>query len=450
MDYRQLDRSILGELWVSDSLWNNLKYLCDECESRFAGTPAEKLAGDYLMNKFLEYGLENVAAEPFSMPGWERGVTSLTIHLAQRDLELPCLALPGSPACHLEGEIVDVGEGSEADFKKLGEGVRGKIVLTSPSGPGRGEKYRAAVEAGATAFIFGSFQPGLLAPTGSVRQNIPAIGLAFEHYSRIQRILEGGPVFARLISETILHTATARNIVAEIPGKDQKEGWIVACGHYDGHDVAQGAQDNAAASVALLEAARLLSPLRKHLKAGIRFVLFSGEEMGLHGSYSYARAHMEELEQIRAIFNADVVGLAMPLVLQTQASPELADYFRRLPLTELDAKVNDGPKSFIMNSDHFPFSLHGIPAVWALTSFPPPGPGWMHTAADTLDKVDRRILMQSTAAITRVLLRMATDVKTLPKGHKDPATVKKLVTEAGFEKMLRYDGHWPFGDAAKE
>jgi Zn-dependent M28 family amino/carboxypeptidase len=194
----------------------------------------------------------------------------------------------------------------------------------------------------------------------------------------------------------------------------------------------------------LLEAARLLSPLRAHLKAGIRFVLFSGEELGLYGSYAYAQDHKDELDSIRLVFNVDVVGLAMPVVLQTQASPELAAYCRNLPLKDLDATVNDGPTSFIQNSDHFPFSLAGVSGVWAVTSHPPMGGGWVHSSADTLDKLEPRILRQTASTIARLLLRMANDPAGLPRGRKPPEVVKKSVTEAGFEKALRMRGRWPF------
>ncbi|MBE0696543.1 MAG: Zn-dependent exopeptidase M28, partial [Anaerolineaceae bacterium] len=300
------------------------------------------------------------------------------------------------------------------------------------------------VEAGAAAFIFGSNQPGMLAPTGSIGKDTPAVGLAHEQAARIRRLLSKGPLHARLQLSSAVHTAAARNIVGEIPGTDPSQGWIVACGHYDGHDIAQGAGDNAAGTAVLMEAARLLSPLREHLQIGIRFVLFSGEELGLFGSYSYAAVHDGEMDSIRAIFNADVVGMAMPLVLLPQSSPELSDWFKALPLEDLDVKVNDSPKVFIMNSDHFPFSEKGVQAVWAVTSHPTSGGGWGHTAADTLDKVEPRLLRQTTAAVTRLLLRMSASAASLPKGRKSPEQVKQSLIDAGFEKSLRFKNHWPF------
>ncbi len=444
MDISQLERAMLGDLWVSPDLWRHLSYLCDVCNGRFAGTDDERRAGDYLLACFRKYGLENVAAEPFEMRGWERGVACLVISDGQRPVELPCLALPGTQGCDLQAEIVDVKQATAADFERLGSSVAGKIALTSHDGPSRQEKYQRAVEAGAAAFVFCGGQPGMLAPTGSVEKDLPAVGLAHEHATRLRRLLEAGPLRAHLSLKARVLPVTARNILAEIPGSDPAAGWILAGGHYDGHDISQAAQDNAAGTVVLLEAARLLAPLRSHLKAGIRFVLFSGEELGLYGSYAYAHDHAGELDKIRLVFNADVVAMGMPLVLQTQASPELADYFRTLPLRELDATVNDGPGSFIQNSDHFPFSLAGLSGVWAVTSPAPAGGGWVHTSADTLDKLELRTVRQTASTVARLLLRMASHPDRLPLVRKSPELVQKAVTDAGFEKALRFKGKWPF------
>jgi aminopeptidase YwaD len=218
----------------------------------------------------------------------------------------------------------------------------------------------------------------------------------------------------------------------------------VACGHYDGHDIAQGAIDNATGTAVVMEAARLLSPLREHLRAGIRFILFSGEELGLYGSYAYAAAHAAEMDSLRVILNADIVGLAMPLVLLSQASPETVAWLRTQPLKELDVTVDDNPRVFIMNSDHFPFSEKGIQGFYVATSHPAGGGAWGHTIADTLDKLEVRELRQAAAASSRLLLRMAAGADTLPKVRRTPEQVKQLLLDAGFEKSLRFKDHWPF------
>lgn len=444
MNYLPLERQILGELWTSNDLWQNLLYLCDRCNGRFAGTADERLAGDYLMARFQEYGLVNIHAETFEFRGWERGPASLVVNDHDRLLDLPCIALPGSQSCDLQAEIIDARQATPADFEKID--AHQKIVLTSADGPNRQEKYLNAFNAGAAAFIFTGSQPGMLSPTGSVGKELPAIGLSVESAARLRRLLSAGPVKAKLAVESSVKTMIGRNIIAELPGKDPTQGWILAGGHYDGHDIAQGAHDNATAITALLESARLLSPYQDQLQAGLRYVCFSGEELGLFGSHAYAHDHQNELKDLRLVFNADVLALAMPVVLQIQASPELAEYLRSLPLEELDAVVNDGPKSFIQNSDHFPFSLAGNSAVWALTSHPSQPAPWGHTSADTVDKVDLRILRQTTATLTRLLLRMACEPANLPRGLRTPEIVKKYLIDAGFEKSLRQNGKWPFGD----
>jgi len=441
---KDLEQAIIGNIWNSPDVWDNLAYLCDACNSRFSGTDDERRAGDFIMERFRAYGLENVHAEPFEMRGWQRGEASLNVLSAEGVIPMKTIiALPGTFGCDLEAEIVDVGPGTEADFERLGADAAGKIILTSSDGPGRGDKYRAALAAGAAAFLFANNTPGLLAPTGSIADKLPAAGLAYEPAAKIRRMLKTGPVRARLTIQAEVKTVTARNIVGEIPGTDPSQGFLVACGHYDGHDVCQGAHDNATGSVCLVEAARLLSPLREQMKMGIRFVLFSGEELGLYGSYAYAPAHADEHDQIRLVVNADVLALAMPLVLQTQASPGLADYLRSLPLSEMDLTVNDGPKSFIMNSDHFPFSLAGIQSVWAVTSHGPAGV-WIHTASDTLDKVEPRLLRQTAAALVRLLWRMTSQPEGIPQGRKSRDEVRQDLIDYGHDKALRARGEWDF------
>ena len=445
MDFAPLEKDLLGRLWAAPDVWDTLAYLCDACHGRLVGTDDERRAQAYLFDRLQSYGLEHIAVEPFPMRGWERGQARLTVLGGAGPLELPCIALPGSPGCDLEAEVVDVGRGAAEDYQRLGPGAAaGKIALNSLEGVARPTMYREAAAAGAAAFIFGGTQPGLLAPTGSVIGELPAIGLAHEHKLRLRRGLAAGPLRARLALTSQVRPITAGNLVAEIPGADPSQGWILAGGHYDGHDIGQAAQDNGAGAAVLVEAARLLAPLRGQLQAGIRFVLFSGEELGLWGSYAYAQAHAAEMESIRLVLNVDVVAMAMPLVLQTQASPALAAHLRALPLTELDLALRDGPGSFIMNSDHFPFSLRGVAAAWAVTSAPAAGPGWVHSAADTLDKVEPRLLRQTAAAVARLLLRLAAEPRALPRGCQPPAAVQQAVTAAGFEGELRARGRWPF------
>jgi hypothetical protein len=454
----KLERDLIGDIWTGRSLHESLRYLCDACGGRFAGTEDERRAGDFCLQRFQAWGLENVRAEPFEMTGWRRGEAQLALLHGDRVRELPCLALAGSGSGEIEAQVVDVGPGTPADFERLGETVAGKAVLASAQGPHRLEKYARSLAAGAVAFLFASGRPGMLAPAGSVglgsASSLPSVGLSLETASLLRRLLGGAkgegdqegngkdPVRVRIAVEGGPQTVTARNIVAELPGSEPDAGWLVACGHYDGHDIAQGAQDNATGTVILLEAARALASLRPYLRAGLRFILFSGEEMGMYGSEAYVRDHADDLDHIRAVLNADIVGLAAPLVLVTQNSPELAAYLKRLPLEEIGAQVSD-PR-LVPYSDHFSFTLAGISSLMAVTSSPGPGTGWGHTAADTLDKLNMRELREAATTMARILLRMAMDPDALPRGRQDPDAIERALAEAGLEDPMRVRGAWPF------
>jgi carboxypeptidase Q len=446
-DLSVLDRTILGEVWTSSSLWNNLVYLCDVCGGRLSTSDDERRAAKYLIQRFEEIGLDHVHSEPFEMPHWVRGATHLTMHDANGSHELYSKAAILSPSGNVEREVIDAGRGTEAEFTRLGEKIANHIVLTSSDGANRLEKYIHAQAAGAAAILYGSDQPGMVIPAASLGLRselplIPAVSLAHESTAYLQRQLQAGSVTARLVVESIRQTGIAINISADLWGSQPEQGWIIACAHYDGHDISQAAQDNASGTAVILEAARLLAPLRSYLKVGIRFILFSGEEEGIWGSPAYVAAHMADLDQIRAVFNADIVGCAAPLLLKTQNSPDLAAFLKNQPLADLGAALDEN--DFICNSDHFSFTAHGISSLWAVTSPAPQGKYWVHSDADTLDKLDLNSLRQAAATTARILLRLSVESENLPRERQSPEALKQSILSKGWETLLKLQCRCPF------
>src|SRR5439155_11632427 len=74
--------------------------------------------------------------------------------------------------------------------------------------------------------------------------------------------------------------------------------YVILGAHLDSWDLGTGATDNGTGSMVVLETARLLSQLKVQPRRTIRFVLFTGEEQGLHGSKAYVAKHKEELPRI--------------------------------------------------------------------------------------------------------------------------------------------------------
>src|SRR5579864_4847172 len=204
------DQALCGDLWTSRAAWENLVRLCDDYGSRFAGTAEEAGAAEFLAARLREYGLENVHIEPFTFNGWRRGPARLEV-LAPVAREVPCIALPYCPGGTVEGELVNLGNGTPGDFEAAGD-LTGKVALIaarSPAYVGRGvhrkEKYGRAIAAGAAGVLWMRAEGGLLPETGSLRFNAPAmilgLGLSNEDGAALLRLAEGGTVRVRLSSQ---------------------------------------------------------------------------------------------------------------------------------------------------------------------------------------------------------------------------------------------------------
>ncbi|MCK4902248.1 MAG: M28 family peptidase [Thermoplasmatales archaeon] len=97
-----------------------------------------------------------------------------------------------------------------------------------------------------------------------------------------------------------------KNIEATLPGLSDEIYLISA--HYDTWDNSPGADDNSAGVAAVITAAYILK--QYSFNHTIRFVVFSGEEQGLHGSHFYAKEAYDNCENIIANINLDMMGYA--------------------------------------------------------------------------------------------------------------------------------------------
>lgn len=457
---RELERQLIGDIWTSDEPYLNLLELCDEIGNRWAGSESEHRAGEFLQSKLAAYGLQNVHLEPVKFGAWERGEATLAM-TAPVHKAFSCIALPYSPAGEVEAELIDVGNGEEEDFARLGDAVRGKVVISAAetNTPGRTagksshrtDKLRRAVDAGARAFIFVNQNPGLLHITGGIGgpggapAAIIGIGVSWETGSAILRLAKRGdkPARVRIKTGGRFFDNTSYNVIGEIVGSQHPDELVLAGAHYDGHDISQGALDDGAGTVVCLEAARVLAALPAgSIKRTIRFILFCGEEVGLYGSWAYTAAHEEDAKRTRFMLNLDTAGRGRggSESLALSGAPDLMPYFQRFAAqAKYDFPISNG---FGPHSDHFPYSLRGIPA--ATLSSPDNtsalvGRGWGHTEADTVDKATLRGLQMAAMVTARLLLQVAQD-DDFPGRRRTRDEVLATVRDAGLEEPLRRAG----------
>ncbi len=146
----------------------------------------------------------------------------------------------------------------------------------------------------------------------------------------------------------------------------------------------------------MLEAARVLS--RYRFKHAIRFVLFTGEEQGLHGSRDYASQLAGERSKVRGVFNMDMIGYdsdangIVEIQTQDEASRSLAELLLKTIRVYQMKLTPQLPEEAPEWSDHASFWRNGYPAVLVIEDselgetedFNP----YYHTAGDTVNALN--------------------------------------------------------------
>ncbi len=456
MNLKELDHYLIGEAWTSTQAYADLERLCD-LAPRFAGSPGNLAARDFILEKFKAYSLTDPRIEAFDYLTWQRGDCELKLIAPVERTMRSALSLVYSPdAERLRGQVVDCGIGSEQDFAGKKDNLKGKIVMVTTANPEnrptihRREKYGRAVESGAVGFIYVRHKPGMLAETGSLRAGalaeIPAVAVSYEDGWELARQCKRGAVEVEVTIHNQSRPGQGYHVVGEVRGQTQET--LVVGAHYDGHDISPGAMDDATGTVLTLELAHILAPLQGQFKRTIRLVAFDAEELGVLGSQKYVDAHRNDLDNIALMINLD--NAAGPVASHGFLTSGLKDTQAVLSFYARDFGY---PLSFkdgvVTASDNFPFFMQGIPAIcmMARPEDSALGRGYGHTAADTLDKVAEVDLKASAMTISRMVARLAMHEGSLGS-RKSQEEIKQILVEQELEKPLRAQGKWYADESA--
>lgn len=450
----------LGELWTSRRILEDVTELCDGYGNRFAGTESETRAREFIIGKFRDYGLENVTAETCTYTGWRRGSCGFEL-LSPRQKTLTAISMvhaAPTPAGGLEGELVSVGQGTPEEFASLGDQVRGKIVMATLGSPTgipplhRVGKYGRAKAAGAIAVIFPTEEPGQLIGTGTVAAGyrevgpLPAIGISHETWRYLLRQSEIGPLRVRIsLDNAFLPNTETWNIRGDLAGNDPNSDHILVGGHWDGHDRADAALDNALGLFTALSTARALSRLKGRLRRTVRFVAFGVEESWCVGSTNYVDQHADELERIALMVNVDGIARYSGTHLRLGKREDVAGFLRKL-VTERGLPLILSQSDWLPgSSDDWPFLVTGVPSTFCTSlrsaAEQARGRGLDHTQGDTVDKIDDLRARQASVALAQFLYALA-NAEARPGPKLDRAEMFKRLEAAGARRELLDQGRW--------
>lgn len=318
--------------------------LMDGIGPRLTNSQNYRRAADWATARMAALGLQNVHREGFDFGlGWNvesyratmitpRRIDLTAIPVAwspptEGVLKAPVLIAPMGKPEHfaawkgkLAGKVVMIslpGTSSEStkppfqrfDDKQLAEYDRYDLPSFDPGAADRRAKRtnfplelsRFLKAEGALAMVRISYRDGKLVhgegynfrPGDTLA--LPAFELAAEDYRRLVRLAATGPapeVELQLNAQFDKSTLQAENLFGEIPGSDPKAGYVMAGAHFDSWIAGDGAADNGAGSVVVLEAARILQRLGVKPRRTIRFALWAGEEQGLLGSRAYIERYL--------------------------------------------------------------------------------------------------------------------------------------------------------------
>jgi carboxypeptidase Q len=402
----------------SDWAWRQLTDLTDEIGPRLSGSAGHAAAITQVAAAMRGLGAR-VTLQPAKVPHWVRGEerAELTRYPGRPDgltQHLHLTALGGSSATApsgLEASVIVVRDFDE--LKARAAEVRGKIVLfesrfdqrladNGHAGAGyeqAGEyRFRGPSEAaalGAVAALVRSIGGAdyRLPHTGVTRWKdhqapIPAAALAAEDADLIVRLAAAGQVSMKLLlTPQTLPDADSDNVIADWPGTDRPDEFIVVSGHLDSWDLGTGATDDGVGVMGAAGVIQVLQQLKLHPRRTIRFIAWTNEENGGRGAKAYFDSVSATLNTQCAVIESDD-GAGRSLGVAAAVTKESLATLRAVAqaLTPLGATIIE-PRAGEVGADIEPLQTAGVPGFAPLVDsrhyF-----DYHHTAADTLDKVD--------------------------------------------------------------
>jgi hypothetical protein len=204
----------------------------------------------------------------------------------------------------------------------------------------------------------------------------------------------------------------SQNVVATIDGTNpESDAIFIISAHYDTVKNSPGANDDGSGVAAVLAIANILS--KYSFNHTIRFIAFSGEEVGTYGSFTYARDAYNRGDNIIAVLNPDIIGYAdtekggkvirFANMDRSAWIPEYANELSEKYYDEVELTVENIPN--YRGADNQAFVDYGYDGVWIVEH---DGHQWGHSPEDTIDHINFSYLNKATKLLLAILAEIAT------------------------------------------
>jgi carboxypeptidase Q len=451
------------------------QYMTDVIGPRLTNSPGIWHAREWITEKFNEWDLDNVNVEPWGEfgQGWSREYYSGQILSPYiQPLHAQAAAWTGGTDGPVRGQVMIVQADSVSDLEKYRGQLAGRfILLDQPRDidpeweqwdrrftveelltpveprerggnitPERMAQFREMrrrmreMEAARTEFFMQEGVAGLLSRSsrnyGILRSTsnqsgrdpdnpvpLPQLIIAAEQYGQIYRNVERGlPVELEVDIKNRFYPddLNAYNLLADIPGSDKADEYVMIGAHLDSWYLGTGAVDNAAGSLVMMEAMRILKALDLQPRRTIRIGLWSGEEQGLLGSNAWVENHADLNDKISAYLNFDN-GTGKIRGVYTQMNEGVIPVFEQIFWPFRDLGVVSVWHRNTSGTDHLAFDRAGIPGFQFVQDPIEYSQRNHHTDLDTYDHMLIDDLMQSAVVVAATAYHLAMREEMMPR-----------------------------------
>ncbi len=321
----EIDR-IISAGREDSQVMDHLDVLCNRIGPRLTSSDNLTNACEWVRDRFASFGLENARLEEWgTFPvGFNRGPWfGKVIEPEAKALEFMTNSWSAGTKGVVRGKAVKAPfDQKELDEAKAKGTLAGAWVLLGLPGPSEGprsdpaflRKIRKELEAAKVAGIItrGATElvtSGLHRITWDKLPTLPSVVLLRKQFEEIAAWLKDGKsVTLEFDIRNYFKKGPIKlyNVIADIPGTELPDEYVIVGGHIDSWDGATGATDNGTGVSTALEAARILMKAGARPRRTIRFMVWSGEEQGLLGSAAYVKAHKELMPKISAVLVHDM------------------------------------------------------------------------------------------------------------------------------------------------
>jgi len=423
----EAEKAIKADLSV-DEAYQHMTFLVEEVGERLAGTASIQKAANHIKTELEKYGLE-ATIDRFPIYHSYPGSAALrVIHPEERVIE-------ALPSCHIlsttdegiTGELIYIGAGGYEDYGNVE--AKDKIVLTDMTwAPPRPEKARIALEKQAKAVIILNWgtpdnpviQRGAIksvwgnpTPEGFKRiPPIPVINITRASGEHLKELCSKGRVVVWLRAEATREWVLANQPVGILHTQSKSREFVLVGGHLEAWG--KTAICNSSGNALTLELAKVLAEHRDKLKRDIVFAFWDGHEIAeAAGSTYFVDTHWDELTRHCIAYvdidNPAILGTSVP---NSRSAPEVREF-----LLEVIQEVWGQPGSWKLpykGGDQSFFGV-GVPYISFATGYTPEElerlnwaslSPWLHSEADTLDKIDKELLARHLHFFATLILRL--------------------------------------------